>query len=105
MKDIISDEIKKKLSMTIESVVSTNMLFGDPIELNGEQLIPVAKIVINLSARAEGSGGGNAGLKGSLASLAKGGGEGQAGSGVKITVEPLGLISSKSGEPKLIPLD
>ena len=104
MKDIITDEIKKKLSMTIESVVSANMLFGDPIELNGEQVVPVAQVIINLSATAEGGGSGTAGFKNSLTSLAKGGGEGKADSGVKITVEPIGLISTKTGEPKLVRL-
>jgi len=105
MKNIITDEITKKLATTLNSTVSANMIFGDAIELNGEQYIPVAKVVINLSADAEGGGSGNAGLKSSFTNMAKGGGEGKAESGVKITVEPVGLVSSKSGEPTLIPLD
>lgn len=105
MKNIITDEITKNLATTLKSTVSANMLFGEVIELNGEQFIPVAKVVINLSADADGGGNGNAGLKSSFTNMAKGGGEGKAGAGVKISVEPVGLVSSKSGEPKLIAFD
>lgn len=106
MKEIISDEIKKKLLAGLDSV-GADQLFGSPIELNGETVVPVAKIKIELSAAAKGSGGGAAGLKGALSNATKGdatkgSGGGDANAGVKISIEPSGFISSKSGKPELV---
>ena len=92
MKDILTDAISKKLSATLESLGGAKALYGDPIAFNGEQIVPVARITVVLSAEAEGSGGGNAGLTGGISNLAKGGGGGNAGAAVRVTIEPVGYL-------------
>lgn len=99
MKDLISDAFSKKLAGTIESVGGAKAVFGEPVMLNGEQIVPVARIVISLSAAAEGSGGGNAGVTGALANLAKGSGGGNAEAGIRVVVEPVGYLKSSPGGP------
>lgn len=107
MKELFTDAISKKLSATLESVGGAKAVFGDPVVFNGEQLVPVARIVVKLSAGAEGSGGGNAGagLGGGLANLAKGGGGGNAEAGVQVTIEPVGFLRQSADGPIYIPLD
>lgn len=107
MKDLITDAIGRKLAATLESVGGAKAVFGDPITFNGEQIVPVARIVVKLSAGAEGSGGGNAGagLGGGLANLARGGGGGNAEAGVQVTIEPVGFLRQTAGGPVYVTLD
>lgn len=104
MKELITEELKKKLTAGLDSV-GADQLFGSPIELSGETVVPVAKIQIELNAAAKGSGGGTAGLKGTLSNATKGDGGGDANAGVKISIEPSGFISTNSGKPELVLFD
>lgn len=104
MKDLITDAISKKLAGTIESVGGAKAVFGEPVTFNGEQIVPVARIVISLAVAAEGSGGGNAGVTGALSNLAKGGGGGNAEAGIRVTVEPVGYLKASPGGPVFVAL-
>lgn len=99
MKDLITDAISKKLAATLESIGGAKALYGDPIDFNGEQIIPVARITVTLAAGADGSSGGNAGLTGSITNMAKGGGGGKADASVNVSIEPVGYLRSTSAGP------
>jgi len=103
MKDFLTDALSKKFAATLESVGGAKALYGDPIPFNGEEIIPVAKVTVLLSAAAEGSGSGNSGL-GGFSSLAKGGGGGNAEAGVKVLIEPVGFLRSTANGPVFVPL-
>ena len=66
--------------------------------------MPVARIVVALSAGAEGSGGGNTGLTGAVGSLARGGGGGNAEAGIRVSIEPVGFLRATAGGPVFCPL-
>jgi uncharacterized spore protein YtfJ len=104
MKDILTEAITKKLTATLESIGGAKALYGDPIMFNGEQIVPVAKITVVLSAGAEGSGGGNTGLAGSITGLAKGSGGGAADTTVRVTIEPIGYLRATPNGPVFCPL-
>ncbi|MEE4250985.1 MAG: hypothetical protein V2I38_10375 [Alcanivoracaceae bacterium] len=104
MKDLITDAIRNKLAATLESVGGAKALYGDPIDFNGEQIIPVARVMVSLAAGADGSGGGNAGLAGSVTNMAKGGGGGKADASVNVTIEPVGYLRSTPQGPVFCPL-
>lgn len=104
MKDLITDAITRKFTATLESVGGAKALYGDPIDFNGEQIIPVARVTVTLGAGAEGSGGGNAGLTGGIAHLAKGGGGGTAEASVKVAIEPVGFLRATAQGPVFVPL-
>ena len=99
MKDMLSDAISKKLNATLESTGGIKALYGDPIEFNGEQIIPVGRVSLTLGAAAEGSGQGDAGASAKLNSLSKGGGGGDADASVQVEIEPLGFIVSTPDGP------
>lgn len=105
MKDLITEAITKRLSQALESTGGAKALYGEPITFNGEQIVPVARIVITLSAGAEGAGGGNAGITGGIASLAKGGGGGNAEAGVRIAIEPAGYLRATANGPQFVAID
>jgi len=105
MKDLITDAISKKLAATLESIGGAKALYGDPIDFNGEQIIPVARITISLAAGADGSGGGNAGLTGSITNMAKGGGGGKADASVNVSIEPVGWLRSTAAGPVFCPIE
>jgi uncharacterized spore protein YtfJ len=104
MKDLITDAISKKLSATLESVGGARALYGDPIMFNGEQIVPVAKVTVLLSAGADGSGGGNAGLTGGITNMAKGGGGGKADASVQVSIEPVGFLRATADGPRFVSL-
>jgi|SRR5690554_7353067 len=104
MKDMLTDAISKKLSGTLEALGGAKALYGEPIEFNGEQIIPVARVMVSLAAGADGSGGGNAGLTGSITNMAKGGGGGKADASVNVTIEPVGYLRSTPQGPVFCPL-
>ena len=104
MKDLITESIQKKLGATLESVGGASAVFGAPVQFNGEEIIPVARIVITLSADADGEGGGNAGLTGGIRNMAKGGGGGKAGAGIQIAIEPAGYLRGTGDKMSFIPL-
>lgn len=104
MKDLLTDAIAKKFTATLESVGGVRALYGDPIDFNGEQIVPVARVTVTLGAGADGSGGGNAGLTGSIANMAKGGGGGNAEASVKVVIEPVGFLRATAQGPVFVPL-
>ena len=104
MKDLITDAISKKLAATLESIGGAKALYGDPIEFNGEQIIPVARVTVTLAAGADGSGGGNAGLTGNITNMAKGGGGGKADASVNVSIEPVGYLRSSKDGPVFCPI-
>jgi uncharacterized spore protein YtfJ len=104
MRDLITDAISKKLAATLESIGGAKALYGDPIDFNGEQIIPVARITVTLAAGADGSGSGNAGLSGSIANMAKGGGGGKADASVNVSIEPVGYLRSSKDGPVFCPI-
>lgn len=105
MKDMLSDAIARKLNETLESVGGAKALYGDPISLDGQEIVPVARISITLGAAAEGAGQGDTGASVRLSSLAKGGGGGNADASVQIDIEPVGFIRSTEQGPEFSRLD
>jgi uncharacterized spore protein YtfJ len=105
MKDLITDAISKKLATTLESIGGAKALYGDPIDFNGEKIIPVARITVTLAAGADGSGGGNAGLTGGITNMAKGGGGGKADASISVRIEPVGYLRSSKDGPVFCPID
>lgn len=99
MKDLITDAISKKLGATLEAIGGARALYGEPIEFNGEQIVPVARITVALAAGADGSGGGNTGLGGGISNMAKGAGGGKADASVQVSIEPLGYLRQGSDGP------
>lgn len=99
MKDMLSESIQKKLTETLESTGGAKALFGDPVTLNGQEVVPVARVSVVLGADAEGSGGGDSGA---LAGLAKGGGGGNAGASVRVDVEPVGYLRAGDKGPQFV---
>ena len=104
MKDLITDAISKKLAATLESLGGAKALYGDPIDFNGEQIIPVARVSVTLAAGADGAGGGNAGVTAGITNMAKGGGGGKADASVQVVIEPVGYLRSTADGPVFCPL-
>ena len=104
MKDLITDAISKKLAATLEAIGGARALYGDPISFNGEQIIPVARVAVVLSAAADGAGGGDAGLTGGIRNMAKGGGGGKADASIQVSIEPLGFLRAGADGPVFCPL-
>lgn len=105
MKNLIKDAVAEKLTATLEGVGGAAALYGDPVALDGRELIPVARIRIELATHAEGEGGGKAGLASALRNSADGKGEGNASAGVTIHIEPVGVILNGEHGPELRKLD
>jgi uncharacterized spore protein YtfJ len=105
MKDFLSDAVAKKISQTLESTGGARALFGEPVTLDGMEVVPVARVSIVLGASADGSGGGNAGASGRLKGLAKGSGGGQADASVRIDIEPMGYLTGSADGPAFHHLD
>lgn len=104
MNTLLTDAIMKKLGTTLESIGGAQALYGDPITVNGEQIVPVARITVSLTAGAEGSGGGQAGLPG-IGQLTKGGGGGNTEAAVRIVIEPVGYLQTTPNGLVFCPLD
>ena len=105
MKDLITDAISKKLATTLESIGGAKALYGEPIDFNGEKIVPVARITVMLAAGADGSGGGNTGLTGGITNMAKGGGGGKADASVNVSIEPVGYLRGTSAGPVFCPIE
>jgi uncharacterized spore protein YtfJ len=95
---MILDEIKKKMELGLDITTGIDKLFGDPISVNGIECIPVAKVVVEVSASAMGEGAGGVNMSDKLKSLAKGGGEGEATSDARIEIIPVGLLQKPNDE-------
>lgn len=99
MKDIFSDAIREKVSAALQSSGGIQALYGDPVELDGEEIIPVGRISITLGAAGKGGGSGDSGASAKLGSMAKGGGGGDADASVRIDIEPVGFIRKTPDGP------
>lgn len=99
MKELLTEALNRKLAATLESLGGARALYGDPIRFGGEEIVPVARILVSLSAGAEGSGGGNAGLTGAVSNLARGGGGGNAEAGIRVSIEPVGYLRAGPDGP------
>lgn len=105
MKDLLADAITSKFSSTLESLGGAMAVYGDPVQFGDEQIIPVARVGVVLSAGAEGAGGGNAGLTGGITNMARGGGGGNANASVQVSIEPVGFLRPTPGGPVFCPLE
>ena len=107
MKELLTDALSKKVAAALTASGGVQALYGEPITVGDEQVVPVGRITVELSANAdaEGSGGGKAGLPG-LGKLTSGGGGGNAGAGagIRIHVEPLGFLRSTQDGPVFVSL-
>jgi uncharacterized spore protein YtfJ len=92
MKELITEALQKRIGTTLESLGGASAVFGDPIEFNGEQVIPVARIRVQLSADADGEGGGGAGIASAISNRARGAGSGSAAAGIEVSIEPAGVL-------------
>lgn len=105
MKELITDALQKKIGATLESLGGARAVFGDPVEFNGEQVIPVAHICVQLTADADGQGGGGAGVASALSNRARGGGSGTAAAGIRVTIEPAGVLRQEGDTLTFIAID
>lgn len=99
MKELITDALNKKLMAALEATGGVRALYGDPIVFQGEEIVPVARIVLKLAAGAEGSGGGDAGVQKLFGNAAKGSGCGHAEAGLQISIEPVGYLRAGKDGP------
>lgn len=97
------DALGGKLATTLEGLGGARAVYGDPIPFGDEQIVPVARIEVALSAGADGSGGGNAGVAG-LAQRAKGSGGGSAEAAVAVRIEPIGFLRLGPDGPVFVAL-
>ena len=102
MKDKLGDSIGQKISGALKETGGARVLFGDPVRLDGMDVVPVGRVTVVLGADAEGSGGGDAAA---LAALAKGGGGGNAGASMRIEVEPTGYLYIGENGPDFVSLE
>jgi len=107
MKDLLTDALSKKVASALAATGGVNALYGDPVRVGDEEIVPVGRITLELAATADadGSGGGKAGLA-KLGTLPSGGGGGKAGAnaGVRVLVEPMGYLRSGSQGPEFVAL-
>lgn len=104
MKDMLSNAISEKVSAALESTGGIQSLYGDPVTVGGEEIVPVGRISIQLGAAAEGSGSGDSGAAARLTGKAKGGGGGSADASVRIEIEPLGFVRTTANGPEFVGL-
>lgn len=100
---ILSDNLAASITKSIESLGGARAVFGEPIKAGDTQIIPVARIRIQLASAAEGQGGGDIAQSGGTRLLGQklgGGGGGKAGAGVTIDIEPVGYIENAAGQTR-----
>lgn len=105
MKELITDALQKKIGATLESLGGAHAVFGDPVTFNGEQVIPVARITVQLAADADGQGGGAAGVATALSQRARGGGSGTASAGIQVAIEPAGVLRKHGDTLTFVAID
>lgn len=95
----------KKVTAALESTGGIQSLYGDPITVGGDEIVPVGRISVHLGAAAEGGGSGDSSAAARLTGKAKGGGGGNADASVRIDIEPLGFIHNTTDGPAFVRLD
>ena len=81
------------LSDRLQAGASVRNVYGDPVELDGRTVIPVARISYGFGAGGRASGG-------------KGGGSepGGSGGGAGLSARPLGVLEIAAGRTRFIPI-
>ena len=87
---MIVSEILKQLGADLKNFASSDVVFGEPVELEGTKIVPMSKLSVGY-----GGGGGEGEGKDSKSGSGEGYGGG-AGGGVKM--EPVAVIVVKDGE-------
>lgn len=90
---MIVQDVLRQLAEDLKSFTKTETIFGEPIEIQGNTVIPVCKLSIGYG------GGGGEGEGGEEKKGGKGAGAG-AGAGVKL--EPAALIIAREGEISVV---
>jgi len=91
---MIVQDVLKQLAEDMKQFAKTETIFGEPIEIQGNSVIPVCKMSIGY-----GGGGG----EGEGTDEKKRGGKGTgAGAGAGVKIEPAALIIAKEGEVSVV---
>lgn len=105
MKELLTDALNKKLLAVLEATGGVRSLYGDPVYWHGEEIVPVARIALKLSAGAEGAGSGDAGVQKLFGNAAKGGGGGHVEAGIQILIEPVGYLRAGEGGTQFVRIE
>ena len=107
MKDLLTDALQKKVSAALSATGGVNALYGEPVKIGNDEVVPVGRIAIELSANAQGGGSGKTGVAAlsKLSAAPSGGGEGDAAAGVRIVIEPVGYLRAGANGPEFVRLD
>ena len=91
---MIVQDVLRQLAEDMKQFAKTETIFGEPIEIQGNTVIPVCKMSIGY-----GGGGG----EGEGTDEKKRGGKGSgAGAGAGVKIEPAALIIAKEGEVSVV---
>jgi uncharacterized spore protein YtfJ len=93
---MVVQDVLKQMAEDIKRFTKTETIFGDPIEVQGNTIIPICKVAIGY-----GGGGG----EGEGPAEPKVGGKGAgAGGGAGLKIEPAALIVAKDGKISIVPI-
>jgi uncharacterized spore protein YtfJ len=93
---MIVQDVLKQIAEDIKRFTKTETIFGEPIEIQGNTIIPICKVTI-------GYGGGGGEGENPVASKAAGKGTG-GGGGAGVKIEPAALIVAKDGKITIVPI-
>lgn len=93
---MVVQDVLKQMAEDIKRFAQTETIFGDPLEVQGNTIIPICKVTIGY-----GGGGG----EGEGPADAKLGGKGTGGGGgAGLKIEPAALIVAKDGKISIVPI-
>jgi uncharacterized spore protein YtfJ len=92
---MIVQDVLKQMAEDIKRFTKTETIFGDPIEVQGNIIIPICKVAIGYG------GGGGEGEGPESKVNGKGAG---AGGGAGLKIEPAALIVAKDGKISIVPI-
>ena len=93
---MVVQDVLKQMAEDIKRSTKTETIFGDPIEVQGNTIIPICKVAI-------GYGGGGGEGEGPAEPKLTGKGAG-AGGGAGLKIEPAALIVAKDGKISIVPI-
>ena len=93
---MVVQDVLKQMAEDIKRFTKTETIFGDPIEVQGNTIIPICKVAI-------GYGGGGGEGEGPAEPKLTGKGAG-AGGGAGLKIEPAALIVAKDGKISIVPI-
>lgn len=94
MNEVLSDAVTKKLSAMMEALGGASALYGDPVILNGEEIVPVARISVIV-------GGIESGARGGVTNLSRNASEPP----VRMIIESVGFLQSSPDGPVFCAID